>query len=471
MKTTIQFQIGLLTLALLAGCKQNPFSSSMQPGQRIVTQNPNQNQIPKIYSIEAPDLIECTEDAECAAEIRGHVPDPGEAILTMQGLPKEALYDPVTQKFAYKPGFDVVDVANHPEQTVMVFPVKIKVRSTADAVTETSKQITLIVKNKAQSAEVKVVGSSQVDEGETLEQTVEVIAPDFPQGPFSLAAVGAPVGVEISAVSGTPNQFNVKYSPGFNVANVFGTRDPNGYYSKSFPISFQANLPVGAPAKKDLSWTVNDVRQNAAISAPETMTEGLDVMFSIRADDLNDEAAPRINVSPNVPFGKLSVSTVLDSDGSKGHSLPSKVVLVRWDDLKLTHIGTTTPIHYEVCVQRYNGSFNFCAQKKVMITLRARSHFLPEVDRLSWSPSLIRTFQLGQESRIRLPWMTPNLKSVQIEANHPESVLWDHGMLTVNPQTTGDLYFTLVAENEIGERVSEAFQSVVLPTVNEEEQP
>ena len=453
--------LSLIACLALTGCKQNPYGDvSSTPGQKVVTENPeNNHQAPKVFSIEAPDVLECNESATCGTTILGHVPNPGNSIVQIKGLPSGATYDASTGAFSYTPDYDVVDVSKHPEQSMVNFPLTVTVRSSADSVNETSRIITLIVKNKMQPVDLEVSGSSDVDEGTTLEQTVEVKSADFPQGPFSLSAINAPVGTEVKPVSGSSTLFKVRFTPGFS----FSTYNN----SKSVKISYTASLPIGQSISKDETWTIDDVRQAPAISAPENITQGLDVNFSIRAEDLNGEVSPKITVSSVVPFGRISSTTVTETTGQNG-TFPSKVVIVRWDQLKTSQLGTTTPINYEVCVQRGSGSYSFCTQKKVMVTLKADVHPTPKIDRVNWKLGDLKFLKAGSPFTIGMPIFDVEDQKmpvdVKINSNQANAVSWSNGVLTINPIAEGILQFGIQAESIFGQKMNEDFVVEVLPS-------
>ena len=466
MKTFNPLLAGVIGLAALSGCKQDPYTSNLKPGQHIVVDNPNnQEQGSKVFSIEAPDLIECNESEACSAEIVGHVPNPGIASITFKGMPDGATYDAKTNSFIYTPGFEVVDVGAHPDQTMVMIPVTVTVRSSADSVTETSRAINILVKNKLQPVIINVTGSANVDEGSALEQTVEVNSPDFPQGPFSLMASGAPVGAETTQSSGFPNRFKVRFSPGYSFVSVNDESSGSGYV-KRVKINYQVGLPLGQPATQDQTWVVKDVRQNPTITAPEALTQGLEVSFPIRAEDMNSELAPKISVSSTVPFGRLT-STVVAETNSRALGYPSKVMMVKWDQLKLINLGTTTPINYEVCVQRSRYSTTLCTQKKVMVTLRADLHPSPSIDRTVWKSGDFKFLKKGD--LISLPLAVVDAEdvklpvSVKVVSNQPNAVSWKNGTLTLAPQADGLLQFSLTAESVFGQTRIENFVLEVLP--------
>jgi hypothetical protein len=466
MRTIHPFIYGIALISILSGCQQDPFGSGLKPGQRILTNNPNTGrETPKVFSVEAPDLIECTESMACGAEIRGHVPEPGTPVITIKGLPNGAQFDPSTSVLNYTPDFNVVDVANHPDQTMILIPLTVTVRSTADAITETSRSINLLVRNKLQPVELNVTGVTTIDEGKQLEQIVEVTSPDFPNGPLSVSAIGAPVGTEVRPVSGSNNSFRVRFTPAFSFAGV-GDSFSNSIYYKRVKVSYQANLPLGQPSVKDVYWTVNDVRQSPSVSAPETLIQGLDVNFSIRAEDMNGEVAPRITVNSTVPFGRLTTTTVAETQG-QGVVYPSRIVQVRWDQLRVNHLGTTTPIEYEICVQRSTNNFSHCVTKTVKITLKSDLHLAPKIDRMAWKSGDLRFLRLNEQLDLPLPVVDGedrNLPiSVKIESNQPNAIRWVKNRLQIMPTEEGILQFSLIAESIFGQRVIENFVLEVLP--------
>ncbi len=466
MKTIHPLICGFAAMSILAGCQQDPFSNGLKPGQRILSNNPNNtHQAPKVYSVEAPDLIECTESIACGAEIHGHVPEPGTAIVTIRGLPTGAQYDATTGFLNYTPDYTVVDVATHPEQTMILVPLTISVRSSADPVTETSRAVNLLIRNKLQPVVLNVSGVTTVEEGKQLEQIVEVKSPDFPNGPLSLSALNAPVGTEVKPVLGSNNSFRVRFTPAFSFSGVGDSYSSSVYY-KRIKVSYQANLPLGQPTVNDVYWTVNDVRQAASVSAPETLTQGLDVNFSIRAEDMNGEVSPRITVNSTVPFGRLTTTTIAETQG-QGVVYPSRIVQVRWDQLRINNLGTTTPIDYEICVQRSTNNFSHCVTKTVKITLKSDLHLAPKIDRAAWKSGDLRFLRLNEQIDLPLPVVDGEDRNlpvtVKIESNQPDAIRWTKNRLQIMPVEEGILQFSLIAESIFGQRVTENFVLEVLP--------
>ena len=120
-------------------------------------------------------------------------------------------------------------------------------------------------------------------------------------------------------------------------------------------------------------WTVTDTRMAPLVTAPDAITQGLNVNFAIRADDLNLEMAPLITVdATNVPFGTINVTPVTETTAS-GVSPFTSVVNVQWSGLTAANIGTTTPIFFVVCTQSAPSVNGNCAAKKTMVTIGASS--------------------------------------------------------------------------------------------------
>lgn len=367
--------ISVLSLVALIGCNQDPYNSAVKPGQRIVTENtPNGQEIPRVYSVEGPSRIECTESQLCEAEFVGHVPAPGEVIFKVSGLPKGAKFDLSNGKFSFTPGYDFVDVGAHPDQTEADFDFVITLMSTLDNSSATTWPVSGKVKNKLQALDLIANGSMDANEGSVFEKTLEITSADFPQGPFTLNKVSGPDSVEIIPVSGNPKQFRLRYTPDHTVVNF------NDTYSntKNVVISLNLGSPLGKELKKDFTVVVRDVRKEALITTPEKVTLGTDnTMFAIRAEDLNGEESPSITVHGNVPFGKIS--TVEMPETASPGSNPSKILVVKWDQLSPMSSGTTTPVNYEVCVRKTStgSGQSLCTQRKVMVTLKRGARTSP----------------------------------------------------------------------------------------------
>jgi hypothetical protein len=367
-----QLLLGCLVMGVVSGCNQNPYTSSVKPGQRIVVENPANGQVvPKVYSLEGPTKIECVEGESCGAEFIGHVPSPGSAYFLVSGLPKGASFDLATGIFTFTPGYDFVDVGTNPAQSVAEVDMVVTVRSTTDSITNYSVPVTLKVSNKMQATNINLNAIYDLKEGVPFEQIVEVNSLDFPQGPFTLNMLVAPEGALVTPVAGNPKQFKFTYTPDYNVVNFNSTYGT----TKNVTVSFNLGSPLGKEIKKDITLTVHDVRQDAIVTTPDKVTLDVDnTMFAIRAEDLNGEDTPKITVSGSVPFGKIS-SMEMDESTST-NSNPSKIVVVKWDGLNPLQYGTKTPINFEVCVNSTSSSQRRCTQNKVTVTLKKGARHL-----------------------------------------------------------------------------------------------
>jgi hypothetical protein len=203
-----------------------------------------------------------------------------------------------------------------------------------------------------------------MNEGTAFTQTIDVNSLDFPKGPFSVNVLKGPEGVKISPVSGNPKQFKVSFTPQYSTVNF----NQSGSTTKNLLLSLNFGTPLGQIIERDINWTVHDVRMDALITTPEKITQDLDVLFAIRAEDLNGEVVPTLTVNPNTRFGRITTMNVTETSAPGAN--PSKIVVVKWDQLNAAMYGTTTPIQYEVCVKKASGSSKLCTPRKVEVTLK-----------------------------------------------------------------------------------------------------
>ena len=360
------YQFGIvLGLLTLTACNQNPYPEAA----KMTVDRPVVRVASKSFSIETQDTLECTESEPCGTIIKGYVPEPGQAEVEIKGLPSGAVFDPSNGQLSYTPGFDVVDVAQHPERTFVAIALRVIVRSSLDKMTQSSRPMTLIVKHKKRPTAIQMSGSAMVKEGATLQQTITMSNPDLPNGPFFLNLGNAPDGTRVETVNGTVGQFLVKYTPKFSTVNHNDTWT-GVEYQKTFNVSFYGSNSAGDISKVDQVWTVSDARQNPLLMGPDAVTVTNGTHFTLQAMDPNHEMAPQLQMESAVSFGQLKLNTLSQTSGENGNSYPTTVVNVQADQLRSIGIAPT-PVTFVACNYGANKSLNNCVRKRIMVTVQA----------------------------------------------------------------------------------------------------
>jgi hypothetical protein len=362
----------------LVACNQNPYPTGMDQ-QNIPFER---HQVASPYTVEGPTTASCDEGKTCSITLIGHVPAPGSAVLKFTNLPAGAVYDTTTHVLTYTPDYSVVDVSADPTHTSKDLPlIGIEIDNSSNPSTNGSATLRITVNNTARPLVVNYVsGATTVAEGGSLDQVVNITSADFPSGPFHLVLDGAPKGTSVDQVPGTAGQFVIHYAPDNTVVTVADTLSGTTYVKK-FAVKYNAFSLAGGQTVIAKDWTVTDARSPALVTAPDAITQGLNVNFAIRADDQNFEMAPVITVDQtNVPFGRLTVTPVVQTSSVGTVNPFTSVVNVNWDQLTAANVGTTTPIYFVVCVQSARNQFSYCIAKKTLVTIGAA--FAPSVTEL-----------------------------------------------------------------------------------------
>jgi len=440
----------ILTSILIVGCKQTPF-----PEQGNVSVDPPKKgkEVTPLFVIRAEEVMTFEEGAESKHNIEVNVPEPGLPVVSVSGLPQGAQYSQEEGEIKWSPDFDA---ANDPSDSTVVtksYPVEIFATSTIDNLTFVKKKIVLVVHDQPRVMNVSVNSKSVLTEGVQFAQRFKIESDDFPTGPFKVSAANLPIGATLSPVRNTSNEFELRFKPEYSMVQI---RSPR----QAIPIDIVAIGPRGLNVTKSIEWTITDSRQTAIVSGPISITQDLDVNFTINAEDPNSEVAPLIRVRQNPAYGNLTLTKLSSGNYASSYA-------VRWDQIPAEKIGTTEKIDFNVCTMSSSYRQNLCVLYSVNVKLERDAEVLPLINRSKWLIGDVRFFKVGSREVISIPIQsasrTQPISNVEI---FPEAlrdqISWSNNSLIVLTKNQGTYQFTIKATTATGTAV-ESFVFESLP--------
>src|SRR5262249_55903195 len=83
-----RLMVGTTVLVALGGCTSNPYPGDGQ----YFTNKPTTNSVLPPYGLDVDDVVEMREGVQKDIPIKGWVPAPGKALITVDGLPNGATF-------------------------------------------------------------------------------------------------------------------------------------------------------------------------------------------------------------------------------------------------------------------------------------------------------------------------------------------------------------------------------------------
>ena len=466
MKRKIHTSLFLTSTMLFAGCNQQPFP---KVGGDIIPQEEKPNPVAPAYSIELNSIVSCSEGKECVTPMVGHVPNSGTPELSFESLPDGAVYDATEGTIRYTPGFEVVDVAKDPTQTVKSVIATAILHNQGDNVTTYRKQFTFEVRNTVRPVTISANNlAPRVTEGKKFSQVITLASEDFPNGPFYLNFQNQPQGLTFTADANDPHRFTLDYTPAYDVVTTSDPMD-GGHFTKVFDMSVLVTTPGGQSTSQTLSWTVVDDRRSPHVSAPTEISQGPLVNFTIRAEDPNGERAPTIQVDTNVPFGKLTAEKIETNPGVPGVSLPSTVFNVHWEDIPYDKIGQAQTIAALICGPSTTYRDSVCVKSTTQVHILGNTHPVPTINRNRWPVAKTIYFRKGSPTTAELAIADAEDRrfpvNVEILPEAMKSVVkYSNGQLEIKAATEGVQQFTVRATSQFQQSAVESFTFEALPS-------
>ncbi|MEK6705626.1 MAG: hypothetical protein AABZ06_07545 [Bdellovibrionota bacterium] len=369
-----KFVIHLAICGLFIGCNQNPFPTV---GMKLEKKPPEPRVVVPPYSIDVPEIMEFTEGTIAEYKIVTNVPQGTKPMLSIFGLPDGAVFSETDTKLSWTPPYDAANDAKNPSIIMRHYPIRLVLQADADHLTLIERSAFFIVKDVPQPIEINIQdnNNNEVDEGDEFIKDIYVSSRDFPDGPFQLLASDLPIGaiIEIEADEDDKKHFVIRYTPDFYTVNLGDDNNLNRWYTKTFDVTITATAPRALQKDTKIEINVNDKRQYARISAPSSLSQGLDVSFVIMAEDPNGEVRPRISLEQDPSFGKIELTDLTYQDDiatkrqtPEGDNLFT-VAHVRWTDIPADQIGKYYDLKFEICVKSSRYSMYHCNNHTVRV--------------------------------------------------------------------------------------------------------
>ncbi len=458
----------LTTLLVTAACTQNPFPTS----GRVVQRQPEKPApvVPPLV-LDSPETVEVMEGQLAEFPINVSVPKPGKPLLSIQGLPAGAVYNPETGKVTWTPTFQDANDTRDLSVIVRTYPLKMQLSSSEDPVTVTQGSTLLVVRDVTRPIKVTLPAPTtptELKEGKLHEQIIDVQSEDYPNGPFEIQIKNLPVGALVQRDLTNPARFKVIYTPSFREVNVNETFSSfSVFVDKALEVSVFG--PRGVTTTANTTWRIFDVREKAILLSPVKITQGTSVSFTISAEDPNGEEAPSLSLAPRPSFGlsELKVETTNPGNPARGVN-PSTVASFRWVQIPPEKIGTTADVVIRACVKRSRWVKDFCTDQTVKVTFTLESHKAPIVDRGEFP--LEATKYVRERESISFPILVKDgefnntAPSVKILPDTlKDEISYSGGRLIITGKKAGRKQFQLVATSVFGVVQVESFLVEVLP--------
>ena len=456
-------------LFFIASCNDNPY-----PEEGIRSEiEPLQASRIGVYSI-IPEAIHMTfpEGKLSEYQIDFIVPD-GRPRVTFEGLPEGAFYDESSGKLVWHPDFQAANIED-PSAQSFGYNVLVTLGSTSDLITESRRQLSMVAVNVPRKFLLKEMSppalTTAVAEGGFISIRFEVDNEDFPQGPFSVQALGLPVGAEI--LEGEDKKsFQINYRPDHTVVNfASGDKSINCLGRQNCYKSFKPELIVMAPDGRALKEKTTIIRvtdkrlpflygigSNIELEAPRGGT------FYFSAYDQNLETHPTITLVRKPHFGEIQVTPVKSEGNHYGSTLQ-----VTWNNIPKERAGAKYVFLMKVCIRSSLHQQAMCESKNVNVHILEHKLQTPSVIRTEWSSNEIKFLPFGSRNLFPISFevgekTVTNVKVVPKEMEEMVTPFVKSRKLRVHGKKPGLHQFSLEATASNGDMSTESFVFEVFP--------
>ncbi len=457
-KTLTLFLIYFLASALFVGCDENPYPAD--GGVIVRTPTLEEEPLPEL-SLAVNDVIEFREGRKGTYLIRGAVAEPGTPIISVEGLPAGASYDQETNVISWIPDHFAGNDPNDPGIKSQLYPITVEIRSSEDEFRAYRKDVNLLVHDVPQLIKINTARDGSVSEGEKFSTTFTIENVDYPLGPYKVLLKDMPPNIELIADKDDPTKFSMEFTPDFFHVN----QERDGRSVKYNGTIFVSN-PANHIEEKQFVITVNDVRLDSKLVAPESLVQGLDVSVQVAAYDLNKEVVPRIELlggaADRPQFGDFKVEIVKNPDNY------SSVLNVTWNDIPPAHNGETHTLNFKACVLSFSGSYNNCSYSSTDVKFIVRDRKAPRIDRRSWPVNdlIYLGYNKPISRTVRITDMEDTSLIPKVEIFPEEMrqyVSWKNGSLTARFDQAGVFQFNVKATSDYNMSSTESFIVEVFP--------
>ena len=452
--TRLFILILILSSVTLTSCKQDPYPT--EGTFRVDPPVEGQAPLPAL-AISVSDKIEYREGRNLGLKIRVEVEEPGEPIVKIDGLPDGATFDPKTFMLNWTPTYFQGNDINDASIKARFYPITIWLRSSALPKEYLRKTVNLVVFDIPRAISIGASRNSSVNENSEFTETITISNLDYPQGPFKLLTKDLPANMKIEEVSAT--RFKLSYKPDY-----FHVNRARGETSKIYEGKIIVANPANHIEEVDYKFTVNDVRRESKVVAPESLTQGLDVSFQVASYDLNREISPEVTLLTDRPnFGNFKTELIKNEDSF------SSVMNIYWTDIAPAYNGTTQRLKFKACViGRWGNRRDECKEESTEIKIVVRDRSAPGISRDDWKRGelIYLGFDKPMTRNIKVvdnedSKLTPRVEVFPIEMR--EYVTWSKGKLKLRFNKDGVFQFNLVATSDYNMSSAESFIVEVFP--------
>lgn len=362
--------IALILLVTVVGCNSNPY-----PEDGTLSRNPPpiRREVSPVFSIVAPAVVEFKENQSKTFKVEYVLPV-GAPIVEVDGLPPKAQFLKDKGEFSWTPDFTAGNDPQNPSVSPRSYQLNLTLRSSVDPIAAVTTNITLLVYDSPRMTTlVPATRTYYATEGQLFRMEVQVKNEDYPAGPFTAKLLEAPLGMKIASF-GSPDRFELSYTPDFDAVNIIQYSNP---HAKSVKVLF--TTPNQPPLEASVGFSVYDQRQAPQIVAPTKVSAGRDFNFLVTAFDPNKEVIPSLSVE-SIPFGTITS----DFTETRLIPMPTRVSSFSWKNIPRDRMGTTARINFKSCVHQTYYDLTNCRSHPVDVSFTDFSAKMPIIDRSQW---------------------------------------------------------------------------------------
>ncbi len=319
-----------VVLFALVGCHSDPYSGvSNNRSPNPVQPKPGD---PASLLIDAPVVVDFTENIQGTVTFGGHVPLPGTPILDAQNLPDGAQFDVQRTTLTWTPPSGSGEDASKPGSNEKKYLIKVVLKTTADVNKQAEQSVALLVHHPIQP--LALAGPyfpGFMNEGSTYQARLQISGGDNPSGPFDVSASDLPAGLTIAATD-DPKIYMVTYSPNYSVVTKANATDTCSLHRcRDISLNLKVADGRGGFGTVSVIWKAVDVRVNPIVAIPTDIAgNGTDADLYVHVEDPNGESIPRVKVDAPAT-GNVEVTTAASSPGTPvSKSFPTGSYRLEW---------------------------------------------------------------------------------------------------------------------------------------------
>ena len=448
-----------LLLALLVGCKSNPFeglntSTEPEPIRREVRVN---------LGIDVPGVMDFKEGRAGEYVVKFSVPE-GEPILELEGMPAGAAWDPIKSIITWTPTFTQANDPSDYNIKSRVYPVKMILYSSADLTQSIQETVLLKVEDVPRPIVVQNLSSSySMRESETKTLgTFTVAADDYAAQDVRAELKDSAMGMKLVR-SGSRAEWSLQAEYGVDRLRVGNECRSSFSCSSALNNTVIITGPDGRQHTQDFRIDLTDVRQETRTSlATELVVKG-DMSQAFTVVDANREVAPRVTLVTTPPVGIFELRQV-------SAVAPESTYVLSWTDIPSDATGQVYVIELSICNSNYGSSTNMnrCRTHRMNLSVEERTIATPTIGRGDWGPELVKFFQFGKTLdhtiSISAGSSAVRVRSTGITSSDPrDQVSLVGNQIKVKSENAGLKTMSVTVTNSVGGVAHAVFLYEVLP--------